>query len=75
MGRTISKFGDDEDDRRKKSTKSLKHSKNIPGQGMRVINNWSEEDYNTYDNSDLDYEYNKYTSQTQRKHKGNTNGY
>jgi hypothetical protein len=75
MGRTISKFGDDEDDRRKKSTKSLKHSKNIPGQGMRVINNWSEEDYDTYDNSDLDYEYNDYTSQTQRKHKGNTNGY
>lgn len=67
MGRTISKFGDDEDDRRKKSTKSLKHSKNIPGQGMRVINNWSEEDYNTYDKSDLDYEYNDYTSQIQRK--------
>jgi hypothetical protein len=67
MGRTISKFRDDEDDRRKKSSKSLKHSKNIPGKGMRVINNWSEEEYNKYDNSDLDYEYNKYTSQTQRK--------
>jgi len=67
MGRTNSKFLDDEDDRRKKSTKSLKHSKNIPGQGMRVINNWSEEEYNTYNNSDLDYEYNDYTSQTQRK--------
>lgn len=67
MGRTISKFRDDEDDRRKKSTKSLKHSKNIPGKGMRVINNWSEEDYDKYDDSDLDYEYRKNTSQTLRK--------
>ena len=67
MGRTNSKFYDDEEDRRKKSTKSLKHSKNIPGKGMRVINNWSEEEYDKYTNSDLDYEYNDYTSQTQRK--------
>jgi len=67
MGRTISKFRDDEDDRRKKSSKSLKHSKNIPGKGMRVINNWSEEEYDEYTISDLDYEHNDYTSQTQRK--------
>ena len=76
MGRTISKFRDDEEDRRR-SSKSAKHSKNIPGEGMRVINNWSAEDYDdyddfdeyddfTYDESDPD-EYNAYISQTQRK--------
>ena len=74
MGRTISKFRDDDDDRRRKSSKSAKHSKNIPGQGMRVINNWSEEedDYDfdenyedfVYDESD---EYDDNISQTQRK--------
>jgi hypothetical protein len=67
MGRTINKY--DEEDRRK--IKPAKHSRNIPGRGMRVINNWSEE----IDSDDLDYEYNDNTSQTQRKHKGNTNGY
>jgi hypothetical protein len=41
MGRTIHKYREDEDSRRK--NKSAKHSKNIPGHGMRVINNWSEE--------------------------------
>lgn len=74
MGRTISKFRDDDDDRRKKSSKAAKHSRNVPGQGMRVINNWSEEDYDVdefdeyddfvYDESD---EYNVNTTQTQRK--------
>lgn len=75
MGRTNIKFRDDEDDRRNKSSKGAKHSRNIPGQGMRVINNWSEEDYDddewsddydefSYDESD---EYNVNTTQTQRK--------
>ncbi len=68
MGRTISKFRDDEDDRRNKSVKPAKHSRNIPGKGMRVINNWSEEEYDEYDDfDDLDYEHNDNTSQTQRK--------
>ena len=67
MGRTINKY--DEEDRRK--IKPVKHSRNIPGRGMRVINTWSEEE----DSDDLDYEYNDNTSQTQRKQKGNTNGY
>jgi len=73
MGRTINKY--DDEDRRK--NKPAKHSRNIPGRGMRVINSWSEEeDYDEYEDSDdLDYEYNDNTSQTQRKHKGNTNGY
>lgn len=67
MGRTINKY--DEEDRRK--IKPAKHSRNIPGRGMRVINSWSEEE----NSDDLDYEYNDNTSQTQRKQKGNTNGY
>ena len=47
MGRTIHKFRDDDDDRRK--NKSAKHSRNIPGKGMRVINSWSEEEDDDYD--------------------------
>ena len=72
MGRTISKFRDD-DDHRGKSSKSAKHSKNIPGEGMRVINNWSEEndeddmfEVDEYEDELYD-EYNDYISQTQRK--------
>jgi hypothetical protein len=63
MGRTLNKYRDDEEDYRK--NKSVKHSKNIPGKGMRVINKWSEEEYDEYD--DFDYEYNDNTSQIQRK--------
>jgi len=67
MGRTISKFRDEEDDRRRLS-KGAKHSKNVPGKGMRVINNWSEEDeYDEYE--DFNDEYDAYTTQTQRKGK------
>jgi hypothetical protein len=72
MGRTISKFRDDDEDRRK--NRSAKHSKNIPGKGMRVINNWSaEEDDDDFDNNyegfiyDESDEYYANTSQTQRK--------
>ena len=72
MGRTISKFRDDDDNR--KSSKSAKHSKNIPGEGMRVINNWSEDNFDEDDWSEVDEysddlydEYNDYISQTQRK--------
>ena len=71
MGRTLHKREDD-DDRRK--NKSAKHSKNIPGQGMRVINTWSEEDevydfdenYEEFTNDESD-EYYENTSLTQRK--------
>ena len=73
MGRTISKFHDD-DERNRKSSKAAKHSKNIPGEGMRVINNWSEEnldddymsEFDEYEDELYD-EYNEYISQTQRK--------
>lgn len=67
MGRTISKYRDDEDDRRKKSSKGAKHSRNIPGEGMRVINNWSTEEYDDDDSYDDFDEYYDNISQTQRK--------
>jgi hypothetical protein len=71
MGRTITRYRDDDDDGgRRKSSKSAKHSRNIPGKGMRVINSWSEDD----NSDDFDYEYDANTTQTQR-YKGNTNGY
>ena len=44
MGRTNSKFTDYDDDRNHRTHKGAKHSRNIPGQGMRIINNWSDED-------------------------------
>lgn len=66
MGRTNHKYRDDEDDYgRKKSSKGAKHSRNVPGQGMRVINNWSEEEYED-DSYDFEDEYYDNTSQTQR---------
>ena len=70
MGRTyVNKREFDELDRPQKiKGKSLKHSRNIPGKGMRVINNWSEEDYDEYDDSyETDDEYYDNTSSTQRK--------
>ena len=66
MGRTISKFRDDDDDRRNKSSKGAKHSRNVPGQGMRVINNWSDDDYDD-ESYEFEDEYYDNTSQTQRK--------
>ena len=61
-------YNDDDDffnDRRKKN-RPLKHSRNIPGQGMRVINTFAEDDdgdiFGTYE----DYDDNAYTSVTQR---------
>lgn len=70
MGRTNYKYRDDEEDRRK--NKSAKHSKNIPGKGMRVINNWSaDEDDDLYEDEDYlpeyDDEYYANTTLTQRK--------
>lgn len=64
MGRTQQTFDDEED--RRKIQKRVKHSRNLPGKGMRVINSWSEE-FQEEDDDELDYEYDAYTSQTQRK--------
>lgn len=48
MGKTNFKnFGDD-DDRNKKS-RAAKHSRNIPGKGMKIVNVWYEEDDNEDD--------------------------
>lgn len=63
MGRTQQTFDDEED--RRKIQKRVKHSRNLPGKGMRVINSWSEE-FQEEDDDELDYEYDAYTSQTQR---------
>lgn len=66
MGRTIHKYGEDDDSRRK--NKSAKHSKNIPGHGMRVINNWSEEIDDDFESFEIeDDEYYDNTTFTQRK--------
>lgn len=62
MGRTIFKYRDDDDVNRRKSTKSAKHSRNTPGQGMRYINNWSEEDDDWVNQSDDDKD--KYSANT-----------
>lgn len=60
MGRTYtSKREFDELDRPQKiKGKQLKHSRNMPGQGMRVINSWSEEEYDDdYDENYSDFKY------------------
>jgi hypothetical protein len=50
MGRTQHNQKSFEDeDRKQKNSRGSKHSRNIPGQGMRVINKWySEEDDDTF---------------------------
>ena len=48
MGKTTYKYRDD-DDRTKKNSRGAKHSRNIPGRGMRVINNVYDEDEDFYD--------------------------
>ena len=54
---------DDEDTRKSKQFgKGPKHSRNIPGRGMRVINSWCEEE----DLLDLDYELDVYPTHNQR---------
>ena len=50
MGRNFKDYDDDMDDRRnKKNSKGAKHSRNVPGQGMRVINNWYEDEDDFFD--------------------------
>ena len=50
MGRNFKDYDDDMDDRRsKKNSKGAKHSRNVPGQGMRVINNWYDESDDYFD--------------------------
>ena len=50
MGKTNHKVkGYDEEDRGRKNSRGAKHSRNIPGKGMRVINTWYEEDDDLFD--------------------------
>ncbi len=51
MGRTT-RFDDDE----KRHNKSPKHAKNRRGQGMRIINKWSDEEVRTPYKDNLDDE-------------------
>lgn len=69
MGRTT-KFDEDENRRNKQP----KHAKNSRGQGMRIINRWSEETVfdNVYDDLEDSYDANTTFNTTQ---KGNKNGY
>lgn len=57
MGRTYINSRDyDEWDRPQKiKSKSSKHSRNLPGKGMRVINSLSEDDYDNYEDYDDQY--------------------
>ena len=57
MGKTNHKTrGNFEDeDRNKKNSKGSKHSRNVPGQGMRVINSWyAEDDDEDYFDDDIE---------------------
>lgn len=52
MGRTLHNYNDRDDDRKttkNKFAKPAKHTKNIPGSGMRVINKWSEDEFDDDD--------------------------
>lgn len=78
MGRTNYKYSEDDD--RPRKNKSAKHSKNIPGKGMRVINNWSEEidDDDLHEDEEYLPEYDDdeyYVNTTQYNAKGKQNGY
>ena len=54
MGRNFKDYDDDMDDRRsKKNSKGAKHSRNVPGQGMRVINNWYDDESDDYFDDDI----------------------
>lgn len=66
MGNTLHNSRDRDDDRKSvKYAKLAKHTKNMPGRGMRVINKWSEEpddiedlDRNSFNlDDDGDFEY------------------
>ena len=49
MGKTNHKGNRyDDEDRGKKNSRGAKHSRNVPGQGMRVINSWYEEEDDDY---------------------------
>jgi len=56
MGKTNHKHHNnfDDEDRNKKNSKGSKHSRNVPGQGMRVINSWYADDDEDYFDDDIE---------------------
>lgn len=57
MGRTKNNHREyDDDDRKHKNSRGAKHSRNIPGKGMRVINSWYDEDEDEYFDDDVGVE-------------------
>lgn len=45
MGKTTHKQREyDDEDKNRKHSRGAKHSRNIPGKGMRVINSWYDDD-------------------------------
>lgn len=69
MGRTYTNKRDDDWESSSRKGRYTKHSRNIPGKGMRIINRMSEDDY---EDVESDHEYddiNDDTTLTQRKGK------
>lgn len=65
MGRTNFKHREDEDSTRR--GKHPKHSRNMPGRGMKVINSYDEDSYESlyeYDEYDYDLEDDLYRTQS-----------
>ena len=57
MGRTSQTYREyDDEDRSKKNSRGSKHSRNIPGKGMRVINSWYDEDEDDEFDDDIELE-------------------
>ena len=57
MGKTSHKNRDyDDEDRSRKNSRGHKHSRNVPGQGMRVINSWYEGEDDDYFDDDVGVE-------------------
>lgn len=52
MGKTTYKYRDD-DDRTKKNSRGVKHSRNIPGKGIRVINSMYDDDEDFYEDVEI----------------------
>jgi hypothetical protein len=67
MGRTYAHRREIDDQDRQPKNKQRKHSRNAVGEGMRVINNWSDDDYLMYEDSDEYYENTSQNNVNKRK--------
>lgn len=69
MGRTFRNYRDEEERSYSKTRKFSKHSRNEPGKGMRILNEYEEDSHDEFD-EDIRDEYNDNTAQyydTRRK--------